>query len=159
MQLFSVSRKVLGVENRIWSTYPLPGNFSAFSFISGTNKVFNKTADSPKYYFCSHCKTNKYSLLNPGKVGHDMGGVNAWDPCAESNFTIAYVIKNSNVTNPRENTSRKRLGIKITGAFPRNIATLRAWWEDASILVLPSIKTRCNTRIKQDIIYYVGIFA
>lgn len=34
-----------------------------------------------------------------------MGQVNTSDPTAESNFIIAYSIKDSNITNPRENMS------------------------------------------------------
>lgn len=36
---------------------------------------------------------------------------------------------------------------------------LEGGWEKTSILVFPSTKPRCNRCIKQDIIYYVGIFA
>lgn len=36
---------------------------------------------------------------------------------------------------------------------------LEGGWEETSILILPSTKTRYNRCIKQDIIYYMGIFA
>lgn len=58
-----------------------------------------------EYYFCSCCEISKYYLLNPDKLGHYLGQVNAQDPSAENNSIIAYSIKNSNITNPRENMS------------------------------------------------------
>lgn len=82
-------------------------------------------ADRFEYYFCSCCEAKKYSLSNPDKVGHYMGQVNTSDPTAESHFIIAYSIKDSNITNPRENMSWRCFCIKIKGAFPRNETVFR----------------------------------
>lgn len=36
---------------------------------------------------------------------------------------------------------------------------LEGGWKETRILILPTTKTKCNRCIKQDIIYYMGIFA
>lgn len=48
---------------------------------------------------------------------------------------------------------------KLKALFPELKQLLGRGWEETSIIILPSTKPRCNSCIKQDIMYYVGISA
>lgn len=48
---------------------------------------------------------------------------------------------------------------KLKELFPELKQLLGRGWEETSIIILPSTKTRCHRCIKQDIMYYEGISA
>lgn len=105
-------------------------------------KVLIRMAQRFEYHFCSCCEIYKYFLSNPDKLGHCLGGLNAQAHSAENNFIIADGIKNSNITNPRENVHWKCLCITIKGVFPGNERAFRRREERKQILLFSLLSTQ-----------------
>lgn len=106
--------------------------------------------DCFKCWFCSCCKTNKHSLLNPDTLGP------YWVKKMFSILLQKAVFRQATLQIQVKISVENVYVSKLKGLFPETKQLLEGVWEDRSLLILPSTKTRGN--IQQDIVYYMGIF-